>query len=170
MIPKILTSYFRGLIMNKRDGYEYKRIENKVDVTVFLDKLRYALQDDQTRIIFQQERRVDKSRSLKNTNRYTMLTLFPDEDVVGSLKRELSNLTVEEYIETVKDKRFRNRSEMRVFGRQYAGDDVYIKIRVELLDVVFASGGHTVFVMSFHFAEEKFTKNDFPHRKPRCLE
>ena len=58
---------------------------------------------------------------------------------------------------------------MRVFARQYADEDVYIKIRVELLDVVFASGGLTVFVMSFHFAEVKFTKDDFPHRKPGCV-
>jgi hypothetical protein len=155
--------------MNKRDGYENKRIENKVDVIAYLDNLQYALRDDQTRITFQQERRVDESRSLKHTNRYTMLTLFPDEDEVGVLKRELHNLKVEEYVETVKDKRFKNRSEMRVFARQYADEDVYIKIRVELLDVVFASGGHTVFVMSFHFAEEKFTKDDFPHRKPGCV-
>lgn len=131
--------------------------------------MKYALRDDQTRITFQQERRVDESRSLKHTNRYTMLTLFPDEDEVGVLKRELHNLKVEEYVETVKDKRFKNRSEMRVFARQYADEDVYIKNRVELLDVVIASGGHTVFVMSFHFAEEKFTEDDFPHRKPGCV-
>ncbi|MGI6551834.1 MAG: hypothetical protein ACOX37_01690 [Bacillota bacterium] len=85
------------------------------------------------------------------------------------LKRELSTLTLEEYMETVKDIKFANRSEMRVFGRQYAGKDVYIKIRVELLDLS-ADGRHTVLVMSFHFAEEKFTKDDFPYGDPRCVE
>ncbi len=156
--------------MNKKDGDENRRIEDKVEVVAYLDNLLYAIRDDQTRIIFQQERRVDESRCLKYTNRYTMLTLFPDEDVVGVLKRELHNLTVEEYVETVKDKRYKNRSEMRVFARQYASENVYIKIRVELLDVEFASGGHTVFVLSFHFAEEKITGDDYPYRKPGCVE
>lgn len=64
----------------------------------------------------------------------------------------------------LKDKRFKNRSEMRVFGRQYAGEDVYIKIRVELLDVILSGGGHTIFVMSFHFAEIDFTESDFPYK------
>jgi hypothetical protein len=148
---------------------EQKRIESKTEVLAFLDKLRYALQDDQTKMTFQHERRVDQSRNFINTNRYTIQTLFPDEDVVKVLKRELSTLTLEEYMETVKDIKFANRSEMRVFGRQYAGKDVYIKIRVELLDLS-ADGRHTVLVMSFHFAEEKFTKDDFPYGDPRCVE
>ena len=62
MIPKMLTSYFRSVIMNKRDGYENKRIENKVDVIAYLDNLLYALRDDQPRITFQQERRVVERR------------------------------------------------------------------------------------------------------------
>ena len=55
--------------------------------------------------------------------------LFPGEDEVESLKRELARLIVEEYIETVKDIRFPKKSEMRVFGKQYSGEDVYIKIK-----------------------------------------
>ena len=143
---------------------EEKRKESKLEVIAYIDNLKYALYDDQTRLIFQQERRINGSRNPRYTNRYTMLTLFPDEDVVSVLKRELSKITVEEYRETVKDKRFKNRSEMRVFGRRYAGEDVYIKIRVELLDVVLSGGGHTIFVMSFHFAEIDFTESDFPYK------
>lgn len=148
--------------MSKRD--EKQRIESKLEVIAYIDNLKYALHDDQTRLIFQQERRINGSRNPRYTNRYTMLTLFPDEDVVSVLKRELSKITVEEYRETVKDKRFKNRSEMRVFGRRYAGEDVYIKIRVELLDVILSGGGHTIFVMSFHFAEIDFTESDFPYK------
>lgn len=52
---------------------------------------------------------------------------------------------------------------MREFGRFYEGkDDVYIKIRVELLS---ENGNHTAFVMSFHYAEIPFTPEDFPYRK-----
>ena len=90
--------------------------------------------------------------------------MFPDDDAVEALKRELSLLTVEEYIETVKDTRFLKKSEMRVFGKQYSGDDVYIKIRVELVSTL-ASGENYVFVMSFHYSEWAFKESDFPYKK-----
>lgn len=93
-----------------------------------------------------------------------MSKLFPNEDEVEVLKRELTNLTIREYIETVKDTRFSNKSEMRVFGKQYEEKDVYIKIRVELVSAVHASGNNYVFVMSFHFSEMDFKESDFPYR------
>ena len=73
------------------------------------------------------------------------------------------SLTVENYIQTVKDLRFPNRSEMREFGKVYNGkEDVYIKIRVELFGQF---GNATTFVMSFHFAEKAFTPEMFPYGK-----
>ena len=84
-----------------------------------------------------------------------------DKNPVIALKRELKNLTAENYIRTVKDLRFPARSEMREFGKTYNGADVYVKIRVELLTNAF---GHTVFVMSFHFAEREFTTEIFPYK------
>ena len=52
---------------------------------------------------------------------------------------------------------------MREFGKVYDNkNDVYIKIRVELLDMY---GTATTFVMSFHFAERPFTAEMFPYRK-----
>lgn len=100
---------------------------------------------------------------MKYTNRFTVADLFPDEDINIALKRELQKLTVEDYIQTVKDLRFPNKSEMREFGRAYNGKgDVYIKIRVDLLSEY---GNHTVFVMSFHYAEIPFTPDMFPYRK-----
>lgn len=52
---------------------------------------------------------------------------------------------------------------MREFGKVYNGkDDVYIKIRVELLGM---HGNTTTFVMSFHFAERAFIPEMFPYRK-----
>lgn len=64
---------------------------------------------------------------------------------------------------TVKDIRFPKRSEMREFGKVYNGnEDVYIKIRVELLGIY---GQTTTFVMSFHFAERAFEPEMFPYKK-----
>ena len=102
-------------------------------------------------------------RNEKFTNLYTINTLFPDEDPTEALKNELLSLNATEYIRTVRDLRFPKRSEMREFGRVYNGsDDVYIKIRVELLGMY---GQATTFVMSFHFAEKPFSDEMFPYKK-----
>ena len=81
---------------------------------------------------------------------------------MDALKKELKMLTVEEYMRTVSDLKFPNRSEMREFGKVYNGNhDVYIKIRVELFGMY---GNSTTFVMSFHFAERAFVPEMFPYR------
>ncbi|MGI6225833.1 MAG: hypothetical protein ACOYJ1_06220 [Peptococcales bacterium] len=81
-------------------------------------------------------------------------------------------MTVKDYIETVKDTRFPKRSEMRVFGKKYLEDDVYIKIRVELISIEHASvsiehasGDSFILVMSFHYSEWDFQESDFPYKK-----
>lgn len=138
------------------------RIESALEVQAYLQDLKYALEHGAT-VTFQMERRVDQNRDVRYTNKFTIADLFPDEDPVVALKRELQKLTIEEYIQTVKDLRFPKRSEMREFGKVYNGnDDVYIKIRVELLSQY---GNHTTFVMSFHYAEIPFTPEMFPYRK-----
>ena len=138
------------------------RIESKIDVETYLQNLSYAL-DHGAIITFQQERQVDKTRDIKFTNKYTVADLFPNANPVDVLKRELRKLTIEDYIRTVKDTRFEKKSEMREFGKVYNGNkDVYIKIRVELLSDF---GNHTIFVMSFHYAEKPFTEDMFPYKK-----
>ena len=138
------------------------RIESESEIKSYLQDLKYAI-DNGAQISFQAKRLVDKKRDEKYTNQYTVDTLFPDENPVEALKRELKTLTLEEYMQTVKDLRFPNRSEMREFGKVYnSKDDVYIKIRVELLGMY---GNITTFVMSFHFAEKPFTPQMFPYRK-----
>ncbi len=138
------------------------RIESELEVRSYLQDLRYALEHN-AKVTFQIERQVDQNRDQRYTNRFTVADLFPDENPVFALKRELQTLTVEEYMQTVKDLRFPKRSEMREFGKVYDGKgDVYIKLRVELLSEY---GEHTTFVMSFHYAEIPFTPDMFPYRK-----
>ena len=138
------------------------RIESELEVRCYLQNLRYALEHN-AKLTFQIERQVDYSREPRYTNQYTVADLFPDENPVSALKRQLQTLTVEEYMQSVKDLRFPKRSEMREFGKVYDGKgDVYIKIRVELLSTY---GVHTTFVMSFHYAEIPFTPDMFPYRK-----
>ena len=137
------------------------RIETKLEVHAYLQNLRYALEHG-AKVTFQIDRRVDQNRDPRFTNQFTVADLFPDEDPVTALKRELQKLTVQEYMQTVKDLRFPRKSEMREFGKVYDGKgDVYIKIRVELLSEY---GNHTTFVMSFHYAEIPFAPEMFPYR------
>lgn len=139
-----------------------ERIEKELEVKAYIQDLKYALENG-AKIDFQVKRRVDDNRDEKFTNQYTVNSLFPDDNPVDALKRELMSLSVENYMRTVKDLRFPKRSEMREFGKVYNGkDDVYIKIRVELLSEY---GLTTTFVMSFHFAEKAFTPEMFPYRK-----
>ncbi len=139
-----------------------ERIETELEVRSYIQNLRYAL-DNGASIEFQLHRLVDEKRDEHFTNQYTVNKLFPDEKLSDALRRELKTLTVENYMKTVCDLRFSSRSEMREFGKVYNGvDDVYIKIRVELLGQY---GTPTTFVMSFHFAEKAFEPNMFPYRK-----
>ncbi|MBQ8315020.1 MAG: hypothetical protein IJ427_12995 [Lachnospiraceae bacterium] len=137
------------------------RIESETEVRAYIQNLNYALEHG-ARIKYQAQRGVDEKREKRYTNQYTMTVLFPGEDPLDVLRRELKTLTVEEYMRTVKDLRFPKRSEMREFGKVYNGtEDVYIKIRVELLGM---NGETTTFVMSFHFAERPFAPGMFPYK------
>ena len=138
------------------------RIESELEVKTYIQDLKFALNNG-AQINFQAKRRVDENREEKYTNQYTINTLFPNENPVDAIKRELLTLSVEDYMQTVKDMRFPKRSEMREFGKVYnSHDDVYIKIRVELLGIY---GETTTFIMSFHFAERAFTPDMFPYNK-----
>ena len=138
------------------------RIESELEVKAYIQDLKFSLNNGAL-IDFQVKRVVDEKRDEKYTNQYTVNRLFPDENPVDALKRELLTLSVEDYMRTVKDTRFPKRSEMREFGKVYNGtEDVYIKIRVELLGLY---GNTTTFVMSFHFAEKAFTPEMFPYKK-----
>ena len=122
------------------------RIESEIEVKAYIQDLKFALNNG-AKIDFQAKRLVDEKRDEKYTNQYTVNKLFSDENPVDALKRELLTLSVEDYMQTVKDIRFPKRSEMREFGKVYNGtENVYIKIRVELLGMY---GNTTTFVMSF---------------------
>lgn len=143
---------------------ERYRIETEEEINAYLARLKYAL-DNGAKLVFQVTRRVDAERDERYTNQYTMVHLFEEENPQTALRRELKTLTTQDYLRTVKDMRFPNKSEMREFGKVYNGcDEVYIKIRVELLT---QSGGgeHAAFVMSFHYAMKPFSQETFSYRK-----
>ena len=87
----------------------HARIESELEVKSYIQNLKYALNNG-AKIEFQIKRFVDDGRDEKYTNLYTVNTLFPDENPVDALKRELLTLSVEDYMQTVKDLRFPKRS------------------------------------------------------------
>lgn len=140
-----------------------ERIETKLEVNTYLQRLKYSL-DHKARILFQERRYVDTMREEQYTNKFTIADLFPNEDPVKVLKRELKTLTVENYMRTVKDINRPLNSEMREFGKIYEGDkNVYIKIRVEVMKAGNSGVDNIVFVMSFHYAIKPFSIEMFPY-------
>lgn len=85
------------------------RIESEIDVKVYIQKLKFALHNG-AKIDFQVKRFVDEKRNERYTNQYTVNRLFPAENPVDALRRELLTLSIEEYMQTVKDTRFPKRS------------------------------------------------------------
>lgn len=138
------------------------RIETEVEIDAYIARLKYALANGAS-VIFQEKRQVDNGRDIQYSNKFTIADLFPDDDPVTVLKRELMTLSKKEYLQTVKDSNFPKRSEMREFGKLYNGNaEVYIKIRVELLDPI-RGGTTTTFVMSFHYSTVPFKDRCFPY-------
>ena len=99
---------------------ERARIESELEVRSYLQNLRYALAHD-ARVEINYERKVDKKRELQYRNNYTLMELFGKRNLVAVMRRELQTLTLEEYMRTVKDLRYPNRTEMREFGKVYKG-------------------------------------------------
>lgn len=137
-----------------------ERTESEQEVKAYIQKLRYALSNG-AGVYFVPDRGKDKTRDIRYHNRFTINTLFPDESPPEALKRELGKLEVSNYIRTLKDDKHPELDELREFGKRYDDEDVYIKIRVELVS---ASGNKSILVLSFHYAEYKFTEDDFPYK------
>ena len=86
------------------------------------------------------------------TTQNTLLKLdFDKNDIADTLKK----LSVEEYIETGKDRKDISSPEFYIFGKEVQGNLIYIKIKIR--DKI----NHKVFCVSFHFARYPLTK--FPY-------
>ena len=143
--------------MIAEERYE-QYVESEKDVFHFLEHLKFSLKQKTTKIQLIEKRQVDNERDLKYTNTYTMAKLFPNDDKVVALKRELERLEITDYIETNKDKNFPSRQDWRAFGKKYGNEEIYIKFRVELLP------NTNVLVMSFHLSTVSFKTFKFPYK------
>ena len=76
LIPKFLTDTLGSVIIKMNNANEKKRIESKLEVQTYIDRLKYAIEGGSATINFQKERQVDKNRNREHTNRYTMSKNF----------------------------------------------------------------------------------------------
>lgn len=87
------------------------------------------------------------------TTQNTLLKLdFDKNDIAETLKK----LTIEEYIETGKDRKDISSPEFYIFGKEVQGNLIYIKIKIR--DKI----NHKVFCVSFHFA--RYPISNFPYK------
>lgn len=87
------------------------------------------------------------------TTQNTLLKLdFDKNDIADTLKK----LSVEEYIETGKDRKDISSPEFYIFGKEVQGNLIYIKIKIR--DKI----NHKVFCVSFHFA--RYPISNFPYK------
>ena len=87
------------------------------------------------------------------TTQNTLLKLdFDKNDIADTLKK----LTVEEYIETGKDRKDISSPGFYIFGKEVQGNLIYIKIKIR--DKI----NHKVFCVSFHFA--RYPISNFPYK------
>ena len=87
------------------------------------------------------------------TTQNTLLKLdFDKNDIADTLKK----LSLEEYIETGKDRKDISSPEFYIFGKEVQGNLIYIKIKIR--DKI----NHKVFCVSFHFA--RYPISNFPYK------
>ena len=87
------------------------------------------------------------------TTQNTLLKLdFDKNDIADTLKK----LSVEEYIETGKDRKDISSPEFYIFGKEVQENLIYIKIKIR--DKI----NHKVFCVSFHFA--RYPISNFPYK------
>lgn len=92
------------------------------------------------------------------TTQNTLLKLdFDKNDIADTLKK----LSVEEYIETGKDRKDISSPEFYIFGKEVQGNLIYIKIKIR--DKI----NHKVFCVSFHFA--RYPISNFHINIRRCI-
>lgn len=119
----------------------YNHIKEKEYVENFLEELREILTNKKSKL--------DIIQTVKNTE--TLLELnYNSEDI----KKELLNLKIQEYVESVLDTK--DGTTLNVFSKIIKSQQVYIKIKIR------SKENKTVLCLSFHFAEYKI--DYFPYK------
>lgn len=69
------------------------RIESELEIDTYLARIKYCLESGGCQITVKKERKSEQDKDIKYTNKYTLGQLFPNENPVDAMKRELAHLT-----------------------------------------------------------------------------
>lgn len=141
---------------------EERITESKSEIEIFIHELRLALANKKSFIRVIEKKTSEIGRDAEQTNASTISTLLPDEYPHIALRRELKKLEVIDYMYSMTDSLFPYGNKLKVFGKNYSGADVYIKLKLEFeYDKSFENA--IVLVLSFHKSTRPFGLNEFPY-------
>lgn len=131
------------------------RIEQKFVVQHFIEQLRETLRNEALELFIQNEEEQDQEVDAEDLDQNALSVLFPNQDAAVVLTQGMRELAIGDYLETVKDKRFPNKSERRVFVKTIADQLLSVSVRLE-------SDLAQVYVEVSGFEE---SEADFPFKK-----
>lgn len=133
-----------------------KYCAKKEEVKLFLETLKNILNDKE----FNLKRDLDILLKKKNENpldQYTTMNTLAELNYdKEDIKRELLNLSIEDYIETLIDIKEINGPKLYVFIKYIIGKAVYIKIKIRSIQ------NRKIFCISFHFA--RYENFNYPYK------
>jgi len=107
------------------------RIEQKFVVQHFIEQLRETLRNEALELFIQNEEEQDQEVDAEDLDQNALSVLFPNQDAAIVLTQGMRELAIGDYLETVKDKRFPNKSERRVFVKTIADQLLSVSVRLE---------------------------------------
>lgn len=134
------------------------RIEQKFVVKHFIDQLHETLENEALELFIQNEEEQDQEVDAEDLDQNALSVLFPNQDATELLMQAMRQIAIGDYLETVKDKRFPDKSERRVFVKTIADQLLAVSVRLE-------SDLAHVFVEVSVIEESDVAEADFPFKK-----
>lgn len=132
-----------------------KKIDSLETVNMYIDQIHYII-DHLGEIVLIKKRKSENNRPLLYTNLGTLNDLYPDDNIIEMIKIALYSLDAKDYLYTTTDRQRKNQPPLLVFGKKIKIQDVYIKIRIGILE-------NRIKVLSFHYALYSINSKDYPY-------
>lgn len=145
------------------DSEKTNWVEDSSVVSTFLAKLKFMLENPCTSIQLD-KKKSDQFKPYEYTNKFTLSNLFPNENPVDAMKRELRLLSLCDYLHTAVDVVNPKSPNYYVFAKKF-DKFVYIKVKIVVFNGSIPGQQDTILVMSFHYAEHLINENSFRYLK-----
>lgn len=130
---------------------ENSYIATREQVREFIEELKEVLNSPHCDLDILPKKKGEESHDPYTTEN----TLIDLEYDTHDVKAQLKNLTVHQYIETIKDNKNEDRPHFWVFGKEINLKEVYIKVKIK------NRAKNKVFCVSFHYARYPLKNGPF---------